>query len=204
MAAPAGLRQRKKEQTARAIMDTALQLVRRKGYEGTTVEEVVRNLDLSQPTFYNYFASLDDLLRKITVEIMDDWARAAAGKTFPGASVRSILRAKYRRLADAITADPALWRAIFLVDAVNPLRDRRRPGADLELEILQQATMERGRKSGELNRNFNAVFLSRSLDAIQFSICMDWSLADRRDSLRKRLDRGLEFFFRGAAGAQGS
>lgn len=198
MSATGGLRQRKKERTARTITDTALRLIRERGYENVTVEAVVKAVEVSQPTFYNYFASLDDVLRKVFMEIMDDWARESAGKTFPRASIQTILRAKYRELAAAITADPDLWRAIFLAGALNPHRKHGGREADLELEKLQQATIDRGRKSGELNRGFNAVFLSRNLDAIQFSICMDWCMGNRRDSLRKRLDRGLEFFFRGA------
>lgn len=200
--AATGLRQRKKERTAGAITETALDMIRKRGYLNVTVEAVVRELDISQPTFYNYYSSLDDVLRKTARRIMDAWGRASSEKAFPSASVRSILRAKYRKLAEAMTADPDLWRAIFQANALNPYNYKYNFERELdpELEKVQQAIIDRGRKNGEINRGYNAEFLSRNLNAMQFSIAMDWCMGDRKESLRRRLDKGLEFFFRGAGG----
>lgn len=198
MATTTGLRQRKKERTARAIMDAVLESIRGQGYEHTTVEEIVSMVEVSQPTFYNYFGSLDDVLARIATEIMDDWAREAHSKALPRASVRGILRARYRALAQAITEDPTLWRAIFMADALNPYRKPEQRHPDLAMEKIQQASIERGRKNGEINRSYSAVFLSRNLDAMQFSIAMDWCMGDQKESLRTRLDRGLDLFLRGA------
>ena len=44
---------------------TAVDIVREQGYEKTTVEEIVRRVEISQPTFYHYFASKDAVLRVV-------------------------------------------------------------------------------------------------------------------------------------------
>ena len=60
-----GLRERKKARTHQGIVDAAVEVFRERGYEKTTVEEIVRRVEISQPTFYKYFGSKDAVLREV-------------------------------------------------------------------------------------------------------------------------------------------
>ena len=51
------LRERKKHQTRQAIHDAALKLVEQNGLDGTTVEQICNEADVSLRTFFNYFPS---------------------------------------------------------------------------------------------------------------------------------------------------
>ncbi|MGN6325093.1 TetR/AcrR family transcriptional regulator [Pseudolysinimonas sp.] len=53
----AGLRERKKLQTRRAIHEAALRLIDADGLEATTVEAICREADVAPRTFFNYFPS---------------------------------------------------------------------------------------------------------------------------------------------------
>jgi AcrR family transcriptional regulator len=57
-----GLRERKRQQTRRELIGAAMRLFVEKGYEQTTVAEIASAAGVSTKTFFNYFASKDEVL----------------------------------------------------------------------------------------------------------------------------------------------
>lgn len=69
---PCTLRERKKQQTRQAIHDAALSRVLEHGLDGTTVEQICSDADVSPRTFFNYFTSkAHAALGLDTVEVPD-------------------------------------------------------------------------------------------------------------------------------------
>ncbi len=57
-----GLRERKRQQTRKELIGAAMRLFEEKGYEQTTVAEIAAAVEVSTKTFFNYFASKDEVL----------------------------------------------------------------------------------------------------------------------------------------------
>jgi len=57
-----GLRERKRLATRRAILIAAIQVVRERGLEAATVDEIARIADVSPRTFFNYFSSKEEAI----------------------------------------------------------------------------------------------------------------------------------------------
>jgi len=58
-------RERKKRETRLALLEAALPLLREKGYDQTTVEEITGQADVAKATFFNYFPSKQALVSEL-------------------------------------------------------------------------------------------------------------------------------------------
>jgi AcrR family transcriptional regulator len=56
------LRERKHARTRQALIDAAVELFERHGYDKTTIADIAAAADISPRTFFGYFASKEDLL----------------------------------------------------------------------------------------------------------------------------------------------
>ncbi|WP_296578280.1 TetR/AcrR family transcriptional regulator [Phreatobacter sp.] len=105
-----GLRQRKRRETERRIVDTALLLFIRNGYDETRLDEIATAAGISRRTFFNYFASKDEILLSLESGMGDQLAgalRAQPDDKEPLSAVRDAIVAELARYpaADMIAID---------------------------------------------------------------------------------------------------
>jgi AcrR family transcriptional regulator len=100
-----GLRERKRQQIRRELIGAAMRLFEQRGYEQTTVAEIASAAGVSTKTFFNYFASKDEVLfphlsRRI------DAAVALIEQRGPDDQMADVLVAAMQHmLADALTEE---------------------------------------------------------------------------------------------------
>jgi AcrR family transcriptional regulator len=146
MAGQDGLRERKRQQTRQALISAAMRLFAEKGYDEATVAEIAAAAGVSTKTFFNYFASKDEVLfPHLSARI--DRAVAVIGQHQPGESVADVLtRAMEHMLADAVRDELAAGLAsarlpwVLSVPAVQAATLRRYFLAETQLtEALHRA-----------------------------------------------------------------
>jgi len=97
MTEPAGLRERKKQRTRKTLIETAYRLFERQGYDGTTTAEIAAAAEVSAATFFNHFATKEDLVltedgSRILGTGLDVLMAREAGETPAGLLRRAMLR----------------------------------------------------------------------------------------------------------------
>ena len=80
-AMPIGLRERKKQQMREAIVDAALKLFARRGYDATTVAGIAEAVDISPRTFFGYFPSKEDVVFHDFHAVFDRFEASMAGRS---------------------------------------------------------------------------------------------------------------------------
>ncbi len=104
------LRERKKLRTRRALADAALRLFLDKGYDATTLDELVDEVEVSRRTFFRMYASKDEVALAAELELWEAFVAEVAAREVHG-PVLDVLRAA---LADAVTGLGPDWDERFL------------------------------------------------------------------------------------------
>src|SRR5690606_33956881 len=91
---PAGLRERKKQQTRAALHRAALELVADRGACQVTTEQIAEHAGVSARTFFNYFPTKESAVLGMApdqVERVAQWLRETPAGTTAGEAVRECL-----------------------------------------------------------------------------------------------------------------
>src|SRR5580698_5323373 len=117
-----GLRERKKARLRQQIIETAIRLFRKQGYEKTRIDDIVELLEISQPTFFRYFPSKDAVLRDVGRRGFDCIRQHLETELSSKASTTDRLREMYQAMAKEVESDRPLWQAVVLSGAMDPVR----------------------------------------------------------------------------------
>lgn len=119
----AGLRERKKQRTRLALIDAALDLFLAKGYEATTIDEIVAAVEVSQRTFFRYFATKEDVVTSFLVEhdqVLEEALTARPPGERPFTALFESLRVVLRTIAEGDPAEGARFRRVRQVVESTP------------------------------------------------------------------------------------
>jgi AcrR family transcriptional regulator len=85
-----GLRERRKRQLKSELSRQAIQLFTQKGFEETTIDEIVDPLAVSKRTLFRYFATKEDLVFAWYEELTDELVRALEARPKAEAPFESV------------------------------------------------------------------------------------------------------------------
>ena len=183
-----GLRQQKKLRIRASIIENAIALFRERGFEATRVQDIARPLELSDATFFNYFATKDAVLTEWLRDCVADAVREAA-QSRPD-RVRSVVRGAARLLASRVTSEASLlsgaWHRVRQNAASSP--------PELVLLLAQAQTR------GELRGDVPAAQLGDLLVAGLLVALGSWLGVEPRDpaELRRRLQGAVDVVLDGS------
>lgn len=198
----AGLRERKKQATRKAILQAAHELIVAQGFAATTMAEVAEVADVSVGSFYNYFANKNALLLGIMSEATSDVL--ALGQPIldePGDDAQAaIFRLMHVYLGSLEQFEKELLKEAFAVAFTAPPEVLAEfAGFDMmvaeQLGALVAGFQARGLITDEVTIEQASIALYGTL-AVAFMMWMSFSDANY-DVLHATLDQQLAVVFRG-------
>ncbi len=195
---PLGLRERKKARLRQQIIETAVRLFRKRGYENTRVDDIVNILEISQPTFFRYFPSKDAVLRDVGKRGFACIVEHLKSELSSEADTAARLRRLYRAMAREVEADRRLWEAVVLSGAMDPVRSPEMRGLEGVAVGLLREILAQGQRRGEITRGFPVLHLSEFMEGLYQTVVRQWAVdLTGPHKLGERVDSAVEFFLRG-------
>ncbi|HEX4225627.1 MAG TPA: TetR family transcriptional regulator [Pseudonocardiaceae bacterium] len=123
-----GLRERKKRRTREALVSAAWELFHTRGYERTTVREITDAVEMSERTFFRYFASKEDLVLSPLTAAVDAFIgqlRVRPPEERPVDALRNALHAAAGLLEPGLLESQTDWethrQAVKLIESTPQL-----------------------------------------------------------------------------------
>ena len=140
---PSDRRVRKKARTRREILEAALSLFEREGFDAVTVEQICQAADVARGTFFLHFPAKSALLLEWNRQLASDFRQRLS-------EPRGSAAAEYRMLVDHVGRH---WvRHADVMGAM--LRDfLTQAGAESDLRALVEEIVRRGQERGEFRGN---------------------------------------------------
>jgi AcrR family transcriptional regulator len=191
-----GLRERKKARTREAIIDAALALFERQGFDATTVEDIAEAADVSPRTFFRYFDTKLDVVMARNVDDSDDIEDLLAAMPADAGPIQALHQVMRQKLADKLAGgDDSVLREMRIVMSTPSLQaicvERFHDKLD-DLAALFAARM--GVDSGALQPYVLAGAVSATMLAVMDRWVSEGAPADRVIPL---LDEGFALLARG-------
>ncbi|MEU9607000.1 TetR family transcriptional regulator [Streptomyces sp. NPDC048057] len=101
----AGLRERKKQRTRYALARAALELFTTQGFDETTVDEIAEVVDVSQRTFFRYYASKEEAafaVQEVVERSFVDALRARPPREAPFTAMRRAVLAAWDGIGETV------------------------------------------------------------------------------------------------------
>jgi len=191
-------RERKKELTRLHIIEEAIKLFREQGFDGTTMEQVASQADVSKATLYKYFPVKEAIVAgywKFSVSQKNDLIPQLLA-SIPDTKGR--LLAVFLSAADTFKSEPEFARIQFKYQfqkmGEQPLNREMRSGFEAFLEEL----LKRGQNQGDIREDIPVSDMASHLLFLFTSTCLFWFANPDVFPLEKRLNQTLNIFIEGA------
>ena len=134
--APGGRRLRKAELTRRNLLAAGQEQMSQGGPESVTIQAITDRADIGQGTFYNYFASRDELVDAVILEVVEKLGRRLDALTRGMEDPAEIYAYSLRHLMHTAVSEPLWgWFIVRLGIAQEGLLSALGPRASRDLQL---------------------------------------------------------------------
>jgi len=189
-------RESQKAKLRQALEDTALHLFRDQGYERTTIEQITNAVGVAKGTFFNHFASKEQVLaewhRGATLEALTE----VQGDRF--VTCREAVMCLLRTLARQATGEPDLFQMTARHVVGSDVLSEEEQALDTALHGFFMGHIVRGIEGGELVADLDPELFAAMILTTLTGTGHEWVVARQAFDLEDMLRQRVAFLFRAA------
>lgn len=187
------LRQHQREAVRQALLREGMRLLAAQGFAATTVDQIASAAGVAKGTFYNYFATKEDLALAALPPRLEALRRELAGAE--GLPLRAALHRLLTRLAE--------WTQQIHPDVIWLwcIENLRRGGAERASQLLHRLVTDlcaRGQRRGEITDRRPAEEVALDIEGIVLARLAAWYHSGAPPGLLPRLLAAVDTYLAGA------
>ena len=194
-----GRRERKKEEVRKRILDSAMDLFEKNGFDSVTMERIAEAADVAKGTLYNYFPAKEAILSGYMQKYARDLAPEVEKIIASIPDTRSRLVALFRKHADWIEDRQDLAEKYISYRISVPIRSLREPDSRSCFEEHLIRLLALGQEAGDIRQDLDVRILSGCLTSFYMWVYFGWLSVPETFDLDQAIHRTADLFLDGAA-----
>jgi AcrR family transcriptional regulator len=187
-------REEKKALTRQRIAEAAKQLFEQVGYEAATVQQIAERASVAKGTFFNYFASKEDLMMELQGESIIREIESLAGKPGPVIPrIQALLFEYARHFPLSRSVMRAVLQGMFGSEKLREAQIARCK----ELGNGLAPVLELAQARGEIRADIPAGVVAQLAIQTYYGVLMSWALEQGESDLADQLMVTFDVFVRG-------
>ena len=196
-----GRSERKKKETRQKIVNVAMDLFQRQGFNNTTMEQIAEVADIARKTLYNHFpvkeAIVDDYVRGISKESTQEAFETL--QNLP--DTRSRLKNTLEKVYEWVEINPEIIGICLGYRLKNMYQGAGYSSGGSQGLIAEIIRL--GQQACEVRQDIPAKLLVKQLDTLRMTVVLDWLSDTSRLELRKEMAKLVDLFLDGAKVREG-
>jgi len=193
--------ERRKEETRQRIYQVALKLFMEKGYDQTSVDEIVRQADVAKGTFFYHFPKKEAILAHLGQKRIDRIKEMFREEAVREGSAYERITAIFRLLGQLNEAEPEETKLI-VVEGFRHLNEIDQYQREIVAEFVGYIVeiLLNGQEQGEIAADINPDQAARTIMGIYFFTLLEWAVPDYGISLTEDLIGKITMVYNGLRG----
>ena len=183
------LREKKKQQVEHKITHSALQLFEKNGYDAVSIDDIAEVAEVSKSTFYNYFATKEAVLVKLSMNSVNK-VKEALSKAPVQDDPIEMIRQSFHYLIDDIYS----WRNVAREAAMISVYNEAAHDMVNNLFVDYVSTAQR---KGIFRSDYSCSVITRSLMGLYYIAIFGLDPRISKKECKKQLDITFSFLLEG-------
>ena len=188
---PISWREKQKAELREHIYQVSLELFRSQGYEGTTVDAIVKHAGVAKGTFFNYFKSKEYVILEWYHRLNADVLEWAGTQDYD--STQDAILLPVEELARRAESEPRLIAAKVSSSLASPLLGEEEKYFDDHILAYFEKHIIEGQKRGEIAPGYEAGLMASTILATISGTGYEWKLLGRKFDLGETIRARVHF-----------
>jgi len=170
-------RTRKAVETRKNVLEHGIRLIRTRGFEKVSVNDIAKSAGVSVGTFYYYYPSKEDLLKGMPWRIDTYFEKEVVGKLTSGDCAGNIKIFFSYYAKHTKKHGWSIIKNLFATDTAFVISDKR------FLQIVLLDLIEKGQRGGDVTKNIPAKEIMRFMLIAAHGVALDWAMSKGKSDI---------------------